>query len=193
MNGEGIETPSSKLATAQATLGLAVRINAEVVAGRLRRTVFEREVVLHTGGTGLVLPRHPQGTRADLQSGTQNLVQIALSASALTADETLGEVYGPLDSDTDRNRWSLRLMVYHLRNAFARNPWRPTWRIFKKQHIGTFPMVLDDGTEFVFDTSHLHGDGVKPEQVGGLEFWVKLLQHFERALSRASRGPQVPA
>jgi hypothetical protein len=178
-NGHGTETPANKLATAQAVLGLAFRLNAEVVAGRLDSSIFQRDVSILTGGTGLKLPAFPEGTDQDLKLGIFNISLIALSASALTADETLVEVFGKLSDEKDANRLGIRVMIHQLRNAFAHNPWRPKWVVFNK-YQNTYPIVLDDGTSFTFDATSLDGDGVKPEQVGGLEFWVKLLQHCER-------------
>ena len=178
-NGHGIETPANKIATAQAVLGLAFRLNSEVIAGRINTEIFNRQVTVITGGTGVTLPVFPEGTDADLKLGSFNLVLIALSASALTADETLDEVFGKLSDETDNNLRAIRVMVHQLRNAFAHNPWRPKWVVFPKyQHA--YPITLDDGSTFTFDATSLNGDGVKPEQVGGLEFWVKLLQHCER-------------
>jgi hypothetical protein len=181
-NGHGIETPANKFATAQAMLGLAIRLNGEVLAGRIDVSIFQREVKIITGGTGLALPVFLAGTSEDLKLGMFNLVLIALSASALTADETLDEVFGELSDETDANRLSIRVLVNQLRNAFSHNPWRPKWLVFPK-YRNTYPIVLDDGSKFTFDATHLDGDGVKPEQVGGLEFWVKLLQHCEKLVS----------
>lgn len=181
-NGHGTETPANKLATAQAVLELAFRLSAEVDSGRLDTAIFQRDVCIFTGGTGLRLPAFPEGTDQDLKRGIFNTVLIALSASALTADETLKEVFGDLSHEKDANRLGIRVMVHQLRNAFAHNPWRPKWVIFKK-YQNAYPIGLDDGTAFTFDATHLNGDGVKPEQVGGLEFWVKLLQHCERLVS----------
>ena len=178
-NGHGIETPANKIATAQAVLGLAFRLNAEVVAGRIDTGIFKRKVSVVTGGTGMSLPPFPEGTTQDLQHGAFNLVLIALSASALTVDETLNQVFGKLSADTDTNRVGIRVMVNQLRNAFAHNPWRPKWLVFPK-YRSAYPIVLDDGSKFTFDATALDGDGVKPEHVGGLEFWVKLLQHAKR-------------
>ncbi len=121
----------------------------------------------------------PAGTDEDLKLGAFNLVLIALSASALTTDEVLGQVFGRLSVETDANRKAIRVMVNQLRNAFAHNPWRPRWVVFPK-YRDRYPIVLDDGSKFTFDATMLDGDGVKPEQVGGLEFWIKLLQHCER-------------
>jgi hypothetical protein len=177
-NGHGEETPKTRFTTAQATLGIAIRINAEAVAGRLRRTIFEREVVVVTGGKGLLLPAYLPGTQDDLKDGTYNLVQLALGASALTADETLELVYGPLSKEMDVSRRNMRVMVHQLRNAFAHNPWRPRW-VIRQQYRTIYPIVLNAGLEFTFDATNLNEDGVKPEHVGGLEFWVKLLQHCE--------------
>lgn len=181
-NGLGTETPANKFATAQATLGLAIRLNGEVLAGRIDKSIFQRQVTVITGGPGLALPACPVGTSEDLKLGIFNLVLIALSASALTADETLEEVFGMVSAEPDANRLGIRVMVNQLRNAFAHNPWRPKWLVFPK-YRHAYPIVLDDGTKFTFDASHLDGDGVKPEQVGGLEFWVKLLQHCERLVA----------
>lgn len=178
-NGYGIETPANKIATAQAVLSLAFRLNAEVIAGRINADIFQREVSVITGSHGVVLPAFPQGTTEDLTHGAFNLVLIALSASALTADETLDQVFGKLSEETDENRKGIRTMVNQLRNAFAHNPWRPRWLVFPK-YRQVYPIVLEDGTTFTFDATSLDGDGVKPEQIGGLEFWVKLLQHCER-------------
>lgn len=178
-NGHGIETPANKIATAQAVLGLAFRLNSEVIAGRINTEIFNRQVTVITGGTGVILPAFPEGKDEDLKLGSFNLVLIALSASALTADETLDEVFGKLSDETNENRKAIRVMVNQLRNAFAHNPWRPKWLVFQK-YRNVYPITLDDGSTFTFDATALDGDGVKPEQVGGLEFWVKLLQHCEK-------------
>ena len=181
-NGHGTETPANKIATAQAVLSLAFRLNSEVLAGRIGAEIFSRDVTIFTGSTGVMLPAFPEGTDDELRLGIFNIVLIALSASALTVDETLVEVFGKVSADTDKNRVGIRVMVNQLRNAFAHNPWRPKWVIYER-YRNSYPIVLDDGSKFNFDASALNGDGVKPEQVGGLEFWVKLLQHCERLVS----------
>ena len=181
-NGHGIETPANKFATAQATLELAIRLDAEVNAGRINASIYQREVTVITGGQGLRLPAFPGGTEKDLRSGSFNLILIALSASALTADETLDEVFGKASFDADASRAGIRIMVNQLRNAFAHNPWRPRWVIYPK-YRKAYPITLDDGTVFTFDATNLDGDGLKAEQVGGLEFWVKLLQHCEKLVA----------
>jgi hypothetical protein len=178
-NGHGIETPANKIATAQATLGLAIRLSGEVEAGRITTEIFKRGVTIHTGADGLRLPPFPEGTDRGLKDGIFNIVLIALSASALTVDETLDEVFGKASTDTDLTRIGIRIMVNQLRNAFAHNPWRPKWVIFQN-YRNSYPIELDDGSKFTFDATSLNGDGVKPEHVGGLEFWTKLLQHCER-------------
>ena len=181
-NGVGVETPANKIATAQATLELAIRLNAEVVARRIDRSIYDREVTVITGGPGLKLPSFPDGTQEDLDHGIFNIVLIALSASALTVDEALDEIYGAVSKDSSPDRVGVRAMVNQLRNAFAHNPWRPRWRVFQK-YRAVYPIVLDDGSQFTFDATGLDGDGVKAEHVGGLEFWVKLLQHCERMVA----------
>jgi hypothetical protein len=181
-NGHGRETPANKIATAQAVLSLAFRLNSEVLAGRIGAEIFSRDVTIFTGSTGVMLPAFPEGTDDELRLGIFNIVLIALSASALTVDETLVEAFGKVSADTDKNLVGIRVMVTQLRNAFAHNPWRPKWVIYEK-YRNSYPIVLDDGSKFNFDASALNGDGVKPEQVGGLEFWVKLLQHCERLIS----------
>lgn len=181
-NGHGSETPANKIATAQAVLSLAFRLNSEVLAGRIDAEIFSRDVTIFTGNTGVMLPAFPEGTGDELRLGIFNIVLIALSASALTVDETLDEVFGKVSADTDQNRVGIRVMVNQLRNAFAHNPWRPKWVVYEK-YRNIYPIVLDDGSRFDFDASALNGDGVKPEQIGGLEFWVKLLQHCESLVS----------
>jgi hypothetical protein len=184
-NGQGIETPANKIATAQALLNLAFRLNAEVIAGRINSEIYKHTVSVITseaGNTGITLPAFPEGTDEDLKSGIGNLVLIALSATALTTDETLNEVFGGLSGETDNNRQAIRIMINQLRNAFAHNPWRAKWLIFPK-YRNIYPIILDDGSAFTFDSTSLNGQGIKPEQVGGLEFWVKLLQHCERLVS----------
>lgn len=184
-NGHDIETPASKIATAQALLSLAFRLNSEVNAGRINSEIYKQTVSVITseaGNTGITLPAFPEGTGKDLKSGIKNLVLIALSATALTTDETLNEVFGALSAETDNNRLAIRIMVNQLRNAFAHSPWRAKWLIFPK-YQNVYPITLDDGSAFTFDSTSLNGQGIKPEQVGGLEFWVKLLQHCERLVS----------
>jgi len=178
-NGHGIETPANKIATAQATLGLAFRLSGEVEEGRITTEIFKRGITVHTGGDGLRLSPFPEGTDQNLKDGIFNIVLNALSASALTVDETLEEVFGKAATDTDPTRIGIRVMVNQLRNAFAHTAWRPKWRIYPP-YRKSYPIELDDGSKFTFDATSLNGDGVKPEHVGGLEFWTKLLQHCER-------------
>ena len=143
-NGYGSESPANKIATAQATLGLVLRLNG-----------------------------------AEFKDGIFNIVLNALSASALTVDETLHEVFDKVSTDTDPTRVGIRVMVKQLRNAFAHNPWRPKWVIHEK-YKKSYPIELDDGSKFTFNATNLNGDDLKPEHVGGLEFWTKLLQYCER-------------
>ena len=179
----GTETPGSKIATAQAVLGLTFRLSAEVNAGRIGSSIFARPVTVVTGSSGLLLPASPESTEADLKAGMENLNVMALSASALTLDETLDEVFGKLSLDADTNRHALRVMVNQLRNAFAHNPWRAKWVVYPK-YRNRYPITLDTGSMFTFDATSLDGQGITPEQVGGLEFWVKVLQHCERLVTR---------
>lgn len=176
------EPPRLKISTAEAGLGFAIRISAEVNAGRIGRSIYLQEIRIETGGKGLLLPADPGATDTDLQAAAQNHIMLALSASALTTDETLTEVFGELAKESDSNRRAIRTMVKQLRNAFAHSPWRPRWQIYPKDR-SKYPITLDDQSTFVFDATSLHGDGVKPDQIGGLEFWVKVLQHCERAVS----------
>ena len=178
----GTETPASKIATAQAVLSLTFRLSAEVNSGRIGANIFAQTVTIVTGSSGLVLPASPELTDADLKAGMENLNVMALGASALTLDETLDEVFGKLNSDKDVGRHRLRVMVNQLRNAFAHNPWRAKWVVHVK-YRNEYPITLDDGSSFTFDARSIDGQGIKPEQVGGLEFWVKALQHCERLVS----------
>jgi hypothetical protein len=181
-NGHGIETPSNKIATALATLSLAIRLNAEVNQGRIDVSIYHRAVNIYTGGSGLRLPAYPQATRADLEDGVYNIVQIALSSSALTADEALLQVFGPIASVEARNLLGIRVMIHQVRNAFAHNPWRPKWVVYEK-YRKAYQIVLDNDATFTFDATNLNGDGLNPEQFGGLERWVDLLQYCERLVA----------
>lgn len=181
-NEHDTETPANKIATAQAVMGLAFRLNSEVIAGRITSEIFKYEVLIVTGDTGVSLPTFPEGTDEDLKRGSFNLVLIALSASALTTDEALDEVFGKLSTEKDSNRRGIRVMVNQLRNAFAHNPWRPKWKVSPK-YQDIYPITLDNGSSFTFDARSLDGNGIKSEHVGGLDFWVKLLQHCERLVS----------
>lgn len=55
-NGHGAETPANKIATAQAVLSLAFRLNLEINLGRINSEIYKREVTIITGGAGLTLP-----------------------------------------------------------------------------------------------------------------------------------------
>jgi hypothetical protein len=183
-SGLGDDTPKARFITAQTVLELAFRLHADVIADRIDRSIFDREVMVVTDVSaqhhGVRVNKYPGGTKQDLLAGTNNLILTALSASALTADETLLLMHGPLNDEPDGPRKNLRIMVSQLRNAFAHNPWRPKWVITKPRFVGVFPVVLDDGATFVFDTTKLNDDGVQPAHVGGIEFWIRLLQHCER-------------
>ena len=183
-NGRGVETPSARFATAQAGLALALRLNSEVLQGRIRRTIYEREVAVYTGGSGVLMPKHFQGTTKDLQDGTFNFVILALGASALIADETLDQVFGKPSLDTEPNRQGLRVLVNQLRNAFAHNPWRPKWLVWPKFR-GIHTVHLASVT-FEFNATALDGQGVKPEDVGGFERWLQVLKHCEELVAHVA-------
>jgi hypothetical protein len=55
-------------------LGLAIRLNVEVQAGRITTEIFKRGVTVHTGGNGLKLPPFPEGTDQDLNDGVFNIM-----------------------------------------------------------------------------------------------------------------------
>jgi hypothetical protein len=80
--------------------------------------------------------------------------------SALTVGETLDEVFGKASTDTDPTRLGIKVMVNQLRNAFAHNPWQPKWVIFQK-YRNSYPIELDDGSQFTFNATILDGDGVR--------------------------------
>ena len=108
---DGLETPANKIATAQAVLSLTFGLSSEVNSERIGAELFTHEVTVFTGGTGLLLRASPERTLADLKAGMENLNVLALSASALTVDETLDEVFGKLVNDKDANRVAIRVMV----------------------------------------------------------------------------------
>ena len=183
-NGRGVETPSTRFATAQAGLALALRFNSEVIEGRIRRTIYEREVSVYTGGAGVLIPKYLQGTTQDLRDGTFNFVILALGASALIADETLDEVFGKPHLDTEPSRQGLRVLVNQLRNAFAHNPWRPKWVVWPKfRSVHTVQLT---GVTFGFNATALDGQGVRPEDVGGLERWLQVLKHCEQLVAHVA-------
>jgi len=181
-NGLGTETPQTRLATAQASFSLAVRLNAEALAGRLRYTIYQREVIIITGGPGIRLPPEYRATKQDLQDGTWNLVLMAMGASALILDETLDDIFGKPDADPVPDRRGLRVMVNQLRNAFAHNPWRPRWMVWPK-YRAVHTVRLGAQHLHDFDATTLDGQSIKPEDIGGLEAWVKVLKHCEGIVS----------
>ena|ERR1700730_406761 len=147
--------------------------------GRITSDIFKRSVPVRTDGNSVELSPSFEKTDQNLKDEIFNIVFNALSVSALVVDEVLIEAFSPLAKDTDPSRRGIRVMVHQLRNAFAHNPWRPKWMIERKDDRNIFPIELYDGSKFTFDTTSLDGD-VKPEHVGGLGFWMKLLQHCKR-------------
>ncbi|MGZ3814826.1 MAG: hypothetical protein ACXVA0_24040 [Mucilaginibacter sp.] len=178
----GIETPANKIATAKAILCLAIRLSGEVESGRITSEVYKHSVTVHTGGQGLILPAYTEGNDQDLKTGISNIVFVALYASALTLDETLLEMFGAIKDDKNSAQKGIRVMINQVRNAFAHNPWRPKW-VIHKPYRASYTIELEDKSKFTFDATNLDGDGVKPEHVGGLEFWMRLVQHCEKLVS----------
>ena len=126
----------------------------------------------------MLLPADYRATEQDLHDGAQNLVVMALGASALTLDETLDEVFGKPEQDQEQDRRGLRIMVNQLRNAFAHNPWRPRW-VIRPKFQAVHNISLGPTRSFKFDASNLNGCGVKPEDIGGFENWIAVLQYYE--------------
>lgn len=173
----GEETPKAKLRTAQAVLGLAFRLNVEVQHDRISRELYDRDVTILTGGTGVRLPAYSEGTEHDLMLGMHNLVLIAIGATALTADEVLEQAFGKQDKEVSRQ--GLRAVVNQIRNAFAHTPWSPKWLI--RPHLRQkYEVHLGDSGRFAFDATTLDGKQLKPEDFGGLEVWVNILQYCEQ-------------
>lgn len=76
-------------------------------------------------------------------------------------------------------RTMVRKRGNQLRNAFAHNPWRPRWKVWPK-YRSVHRVMLDETHLHDFDATALDGEAIKPEDVGGLESWVKVLQYCER-------------
>jgi len=98
------------------------------------------------------------------------------------------DVFGDFDPKSDDPIVGIREMVFQMRNAFAHRPWRTRWRI-KAQHQGVFPVVLDAESRFDFDTRALDGQRIKPDDVGGFEFWIRLIQHCRALIDRQTSAP----
>jgi hypothetical protein len=176
------ETPENRIATGLATLALAIRIGAAVQDKRLTADVYDIDVTVVTGGAGMRLPAFSNATGVDLQNGVQNLILLALGGSALITAETLELVFGRVDDDMSSQRLGVRVMVSQLRHAFAHNPFRPRW-VIKPQYRTVYPVTLQDGSGFSFDATNLNAQHIRPADVGGLEFWIRLLKHCEQLVA----------
>jgi len=90
-----LESPANRMHVVEATLALAARLSGAVRAGQIDESIYLRPIKLETGGTGVRLPAYPQGTKADLYNGIDNIFLLAVSNSALTTDEAdAGRVRG---------------------------------------------------------------------------------------------------
>ena len=179
------DSPAKKMETAQASFAFALRLFAEVEAGRITTDIYKQEARVETGGGEITVPPFDDVTEKDLQVAINNLLLTSLYSSAIVTDEVLFDVFGKNDpNDPDQSRNGFRVIVRQLRNAFSHTPWYPRWLIRDINERKAFPIKLDDGTTFTFDATSLHGSGLKLCQIGGMEFWVKLLAHCERIVPR---------
>jgi hypothetical protein len=182
VQSEPMDSPANRIGVALSGLALSMRLSGAVRRGQIDVTIYHHPVVIDTGSTTqLHLPAYPDATKADLLAGIDNMVLLAVSGSALTTDEVLSHVFGPFDPASPDDMTAIRMMVSQVRNAFAHRPWQPSWNIRPAQR-GVFPVVLAD-TRFDFDTRDLHGKRLKPEDFGGTEFWVRLLQHCQNIVA----------
>src|ERR1700751_2229878 len=88
-------SPAHRLTVAQPTLALAMRLSGAVRARQITESIYLRPIKVETGGTGVHLPAHPDGTKDDLLAGIDNIVLAALCAAAITTGEVLQRVFGP--------------------------------------------------------------------------------------------------
>ena len=174
-----MDSPANRMHVVQATLALAARLSGAVRAGQIDESIYGRGVVLGTGGTAVRLPSYLGGTKSDLLKGIDNIFLLAVSNSAITTAEVLQVVFKDFDPTSGDPMVGIREMVLQVRNAFAHQPWLPTWSI-KPQHRRVFPVVLDDGVRYDFDARTLDGQRLKPEDFGGFAFWMQLIQHCEQ-------------
>ena len=172
--------PEIAISTARANLAFAIRVSSEVNAGRIRSTIFQRGVNIITDGIGVSLPPSPQLGKKAVEVASTNLIINALSATALVTDEALDLRFGKLSLDTERR--GLRMMVHQFRNAFAHNPFRPTWRI-KSHLLAAYTVNYGEAAPFVFDAAAVHDRQVRPIDVGGFEAWLKVLTYCEKIVA----------
>ena len=176
---EPMDSPANRIGVALAVIALAARLSRAVRVGQIDESIYQHALVLDGGGsTALHLPPHPEATKGDLLAGIDNIMLLAVSGSALTTDEVLTDVFDRFDPTSADSITGLRVMVSQVRNAFAHRPWQPSWNI-KPAHRGVFEVALANGMRFEFDTRNLHGERLKPEDFGGIEFWVSLLQYCQ--------------
>jgi hypothetical protein len=177
------ETAAQKMETVQASFGFACRLYVDVCEGRITTDIYKRDAFVTTGGGGVHIPPFDEATDEDLKAAINNMLLLAFYSSAIATDQILCDVFGGTYlKDSDQSRKGIRVLVRLLRNAFSHNPWYPKWKISRDQRQ-IFPIKLDDGSYFNFDATKLHGSGIQPIQIGGVEFWISLLAHCQRLVS----------
>lgn len=178
------ETAAQKMETVRASFSFACRLYVDVCEGRITTEIYKRDAYVTTGGEGVYIPSFEDATDEDLKSAINNMLLVAFYSSAIATDQILCDIFdGNYLEDTDQSKKGIRVLVRLLRNAFSHNPWYPQWKISKNQRK-SFPIKLDDGSCFSFDATKLHGSGIQPIQIGGVEFWIKLLAHCEHLVSK---------
>lgn len=182
MTGEAITSPASKLENAFAMIILAIRFAEACDSGHIPDTFGQREVRIDTDGPGLTVAPE-RYSKAKLVDVSFNVFLMAVGQTAIVADQALDQAFGPKDPSDLSARGSARNIIYAIRNAFAHEPLRPSWRIkgkYARRCEVSLPRV-----HTVSRGDALNKQRQKGEDFGGWEGYIELLKFCHEEVSQA--------
>ena len=149
-----------------------VSVNAGLVTPESFIFPFEirTEVATHTINKKSYMP-------VQLRAYANNLLLAAESVLAIVVDDAL-LTFGPRNPDDTSDLGSARNISYMIRCAFAHNAFKPRWQCSPKYQR----RYAIRAANVQFDGKMCNGKGLKPEDYGGLEGHMRLLDFCLQAL-----------
>lgn len=167
-------TPRDILKNGRLMLALSIQIHEAIDKGRLIKDL-SKTVKIETGGEGVTIQMDWEVDQRGASDTSWNCLWAVFGAvtTALRDQWLIGLT---INETSDPEFFAAREIIRHIRNAFNHSPTSPVWCIDKPHQRKVYVM---NSAKLRFDGTSCNGKAVKPDDFGGFEGFLRLLNFLD--------------
>jgi hypothetical protein len=181
-----ITSPSEKIVNAIAELIHGFQYLDAVQDGRITLATLKTEIRLIDDETGKSMGGVSRTyTTQQFVDSAWNALWAQMAIGAIAIDEALDSAFHDKTETTHLGQNDMdaaRSIIYQVRNAFAHEPFQPTWRCTPKYHR----LFRVSAANVEWNGRAVHGHGFAPADVGGWLGYFRLLDYIKHAVQPSS-------